>query len=281
MTAKTKTLLLISLLLTPLISLANNNLNFIVAASDGGTTSGSSRIIANHLVDSGYNVNYILAGNCTNAERIYKDSEDSTIVIWANAFHSANQPCNAPTPSKNNVMNVIFYAPAYFCTNPSIPDGLNSKKKIVVGFNEEMPKGVQDAFTNYNSNIKLIPYVNSGAIGKALVSGEINGTISDQGLYFESNGLVECDYIAHPTATKNQKSLSEITGADNMNYSFVAYAFTNNMNDIERKNLNETITKAFNKNSELIDLFENKSLSIDIQTLPLDKQLEFINSTIE
>lgn len=276
-----KIAILISLTLLPLLSSANSNLNIVIPLNEGGSAAASSKIIAEHLEDFGYSVNRIIAGDCINAERIYKNLEDPTVVLWVNAFFSTNQPCNAPKPSENNVMNVIFYAPAYVCTNPNITDGLNSKKKIVMGFHEEMPTSIQDAFTNYNSNITLIPYVNSGAIGTALVSGEIDGTISDQGLYFESNGLVECDYIMHHTATENQKSVSETTGVDNMDYSLVVYTFTNNMNSAERKQLNDAITRAFNENSELIDLFENRSLSIDIQTLSLGTQLEFIKGTIE
>lgn len=268
-------------LTTAAFSVNAKNLTILVAASEGGTTAGTSKIIAEELQQREYNVDLNIAGSCTNVERLLKKTNESVLVVWANAFHSPNQPCNIPTPTIHTVMNVFFYSPAYFCINPDIENGLNTNETLMLGINEEMPSSVQDKITKYNPNIKLVPYVNSGAIGTALVSGEIKGTITDQGLFFESNGLVKCTHVAHEQQINGVKPLSEATGNENINYSFVAYSFTKNMSPDERENLHDEISAIYNQNNKLRELYENKGLAIDIQISSLKEQLNFINNTFE
>ena len=143
-------------------------INIIVSGKAGGTFHTRSMLMHDALVDMGYEVKLINAGNIGKAAQMFRSSTDPVIMPW---IDSANLKENLqPTSSTFGVLE--YTAPIVFC---STKYKLFEAPKIKIGHSASWPI---DIFINLEETlgkqVQPVPYRNSGDLVLGFVSGEID-----------------------------------------------------------------------------------------------------------
>ena len=260
-------------------SMADKNIKIVIPFSEGGGTATMSKFVVEYLEKNGYDVNLHIAGNPANARRIYENTDIPSIVVWENGFLADRGSVgDIGVPNKDNFFNIWFWAPFYVCTKPGYEDILTVKANVGVNPHPSFPNWYLDAITSANPEINPVTYVNSGAIKTALVSGEIDIAISDRGLQWDNDGIVDCVYN---TSTKIASELRPL-GRDlekDIGYSFIAYSFVVNMDSSLKISLQEDFKSAL-RSKKVVDYFESREQDQYIMQESSFEQLEFVKSTL-
>ena len=107
-------------------------INIIVSGKAGGTFHTRSMLMHDTLVDMGYEVNLINAGNLSKAAQLFRTSKDPVIMPW---IDSANIKENLQ-PTKSTFGVLEYTAPVVFC---STKYNLFEAPKIKIGHSASWP----------------------------------------------------------------------------------------------------------------------------------------------
>lgn len=253
---------------------SEKNIKLILAAAEGGGTATMSTPLVSALEKRGYNVDLTIAGTCANARRLYESESGSTVVVWANSQLS-EKFCDIGLPNEKNFLNIFFTLDNYFCAKDDPSKALQGNTAVAI--DSALPSWVRETLTNYNPGLSLIPYENSAAIDRALVSNEVSAVFSDSGEFFQKNGRVTCKYVANSMPPKNYKSLGSEIGVENFDFRFVMYSFVKNMDENTKKDLRADLQNIFKTDDGVIEFMRNRQFSIDVQ---LDDSSTQLNSVI-
>lgn len=260
-------------------SIANTDIKIVIPFSEGGGTATMSKLVVEYLENNGYNVNLHIAGNPANARRIYENTDTPSIVVWENGY-LANEgsvgDIGPPTPK--NFFNVWFWAPFYVCSKPGYDDILNVDANVGVNPHPSFPNWYLDALLSVNPKLNPVTYVNSGAIKTALVSGEIDIAISDRGLEWDNDKIVNCIYNTSEEVLNDLTPLSEKL-EKNVGYSFIAYSFVVNMNNDLKTALQQDFKDAL-RSKKVTDYFDSRGQDQRIMQGSPAEQLDFVYSTL-
>jgi len=260
-------------------SIADTNIKIVIPFSEGGGTATMSKFVVEYLENNGYSVDLHIAGNPANARRIYENTDAPSIVVWENGYLADKGSVgDIGIPTKDDFFNVWFWAPFYVCVKPGHEDILNTEANVGVNPHPSFPNWYLDSITSANPEINPVTYVNSGAIKTALVSGEIDIAISDRGLQWDNDGIVDCVYNTSTEIASGLNPLGGDLGKD-IGYSFIAYSFVVNMNNTLKISLQEDFKSAL-RSEKVVNYFESRDQDQRIMQESSFNQLEFVKSTL-
>ena len=128
------------------------------------------------LTAAGYDVQYENVGKISQAVKMFKASDDPTIMVYANnqvykqdLFHT-----------ENNFIIAEYQQPLYICrTNTSKDKTGNLTVAHGKGYDSKLLTKI------LGNNITLVPYKNSGAMLKGMLGGDVDMMINNQGKSFK------------------------------------------------------------------------------------------------
>ena len=143
-------------------------INIVVSGKAGGTFHTRSMLMHDALIDMGYEVNLINAGNIGKAAQVFRTSKNPIIMPW---IDSANIKENLqPTSSTFGVLE--YTAPVIFC---STKYKSFDATKIKIGHSASWPIEIFISLEEtLGKEVKPVPYRNSGDLVLGFMSGEID-----------------------------------------------------------------------------------------------------------
>ena len=114
------------------LSAVADTINIIVSGKAGGTFHTRSMLMHDTLVDMGYEVNLINAGNLSKAAQLFRTAKEPVIMPW---IDSANIKENLQ-PTKSTFGVLEYTAPVVFCSTKYNQFGAT---KIKIGHSASWP----------------------------------------------------------------------------------------------------------------------------------------------
>jgi len=263
------------------VAQADQDLRLVLPMSPGGGTGTMSKFVEQHLEENGYNVDLQIVGNVANAKRIYQDSSDvPTIVAWENGYLlEEGHIGNIGAPSSEDFFNVWFWAPYYACSVDGYDDILTADANLGLNPHPSFPQWFVDAIVEENPGINPITYPSSAEIKTALVSGEIDLTISDRALAWQNEGLVNCQYNTSTENASGLPPLGKAMGQDGLGFSLVVYSFALNMDSETIASVREDFQSAL-RSEQVVKFFNGRGADQTVMQKTGSEQLDFLNSTL-
>ena len=181
-----KTLILIFSLLFVNTSYADHidSITIINNGKPGGSFNARTQLYKQGLEDKGYHVDYLDVGKISQAVKMFKESIDPTIMVYANnqvfkqdLFHT-----------DQNFVLLEYQQPLYICSAKKIfsdPVTVAHGK----GYDPDLIRSI------LGEDIVLVPYKNSGAMLKGILGGDVDMMINNQGksLTYMESGEGTCE----------------------------------------------------------------------------------------
>jgi len=247
------------------------NINLISPWTNTGSSHALGQEQSRQLAEKGWNLTngkgYQSAGNCLNAFNIIDNSEDPSIYIWENAYHSktSGQPCYRD-PIKESEFVALWYSwTEYMCrTDENLPRIDDATGTITVGvtpvnfFGEERKK-VVEAMTD--ANVQLVRYENAPSVLAGAKIGEVDYVY---GMYApgseRTEGILTCSYNSSTASINGTDSIS--ASFDDIDFSFIGIAYLVS-HDLDQETINafrddwnETV-----ESEEISSVFSSRSWS--------------------
>ena len=151
-------------------------ITIINSGKAGGSYNARTQMYKEGLTAAGYDVQYENVGKISQAVKMFKASDEPTIMVYANnqvykqdLFHT-----------ENNFILAEYQQPLYVCrTNASKGKVTNLTVAHGKGFDPEL------LTTILGNNITLVPYKNSGAMLKGMLGGDVDMMVNNQGKSFK------------------------------------------------------------------------------------------------
>ena len=151
-------------------------ITIINSGKAGGSFNARTQMYKEGLIAAGYDVRYENVGKISQAVKMFKASDEPTIMVYANnqvykqdLFHT-----------ENNFILAEYQQPLYVCrTNASKGKVTNLTVAHGKGFDPEL------LTTILGNNITLVPYKNSGAMLKGMLGGDVDMMVNNQGKSFK------------------------------------------------------------------------------------------------
>ena len=143
------------------LSAVADTINIIVSGKAGGTFHTRSMLMHDTLVDMGYEVNLINAGNLSKAAQLFRTSKDPVIMPW---IDSANVKENLQ-PTKSTFGVLEYTAPVVFC---STKYNQFEAPKIKIGHSASWPI---DIFISLEESLGKAEVRATFAVGKGAIAG--------------------------------------------------------------------------------------------------------------
>tara|TARA_B100001113_G_C20955299_1_gene554997 strand:+ start:72 stop:869 length:798 start_codon:yes stop_codon:yes gene_type:complete len=193
----------------------------------GGSFNARTQMYKEGLVAAGYNVQFENIGKISQAVKMFKESNQPTIMVYANnqvykqdLFHT-----------KDNFIIAEYQQPLYVCRTNASKD---KSGMLTVAHGKGYDPNLLTSLLG--NDITLVPYKNSGAMLKGILGGDVDMMVNNQGKSFKyiKSGQGTCeasDVLPMMVATvigKNidlqeiRKTIFDIT----MNLSFIEYHTT-------------------------------------------------------
>lgn len=180
------TLVLLHYFETPSKAETQEPITLINSGKAGGSFNARTLMYKEGLIAYGYNVKFENIGKISQAVKLFKESKEPTIMVYANnqvykqnLFHT-----------EENFIMAEYQQPLYVCrTNAS----LGKKEKLTVAHGKGYdPKLLQ---TLLGDDIILVPYKNSGAMLKGILGGDVDMMVNNQGKSFKymKSGNGQCE----------------------------------------------------------------------------------------
>ena len=157
------------------ISMAQT-ITVINSGKAGGSFNARTQMYKDGLEAAGYNVQYENIGKISQAVKMFKASDEPTIMVYANnqvykqdLFHT-----------ENNFIMAEYQQPLYVCKT-------NASKDKTGNLTVAHGKGYDPTLLTklLGDNIILVPYKNSGAMLKGMLGGDVDMMVNNQGKSFK------------------------------------------------------------------------------------------------
>ena len=142
----------------------------------GGSFNARTQMYKDGLEAAGFKVKYENVGKISQAVKMFKESNEPTIMVFANnqvykqdLFHT-----------KKNFIMLEYQQPLYVCTTNEA-EGKSGTLTVAHG------KGYDPALLTelLGNDIVLVPYKNSGAMLKGILGGDVDMMVNNQGKSFK------------------------------------------------------------------------------------------------
>lgn len=162
------------------------NITILNNGKAGGSYNARTLMYKDGLEARGFNVEYKNIGKISQAVKIFKETNEPTIMVYSN-----NQVHKQDLyHTKNNFIMLEYQQPLYVCkTKAAIV-----KKAIITvahgkGYDTNLLKGI------LGDQIILVPYKNSGAMLKGILGGDVDAMVNNQGksLKYQASGEGICE----------------------------------------------------------------------------------------
>ena len=166
------------------------SITIINSGKAGGSYNARTQMYKEGLTAAGYNVQYENIGKISQAVKMFKTSDEPTIMVYANnqvykqdLFHT-----------ENNFIIAEYQQPLWICRT-------NASKDKTGMLTVAHGKGYDTAMLTelLGSNITLVPYKNSGAMLKGILGGDVDMMVNNQGKSFKymksGNGTCEASDV--------------------------------------------------------------------------------------
>jgi hypothetical protein len=152
----------------------------------GGSYNARSQLYKEGLEDRGHTVNFENIGKIGQAVKIFKETDQPTIMVY-----STNQVYEQDLfHTEDNFLLLEYEQPMWICRTH---DAVNQAKQIRVahgkGYDTDIIKKA------LGTNIVLVPYKNSSAILNAMLAGDVDASVNNQGksLQYGASGQGVCE----------------------------------------------------------------------------------------
>jgi hypothetical protein len=154
---------------------ARKSITLINSGEPGGSFNSRTQMYLEGLVAIGYDVKYENIGKISQAVKMFKESKEPTVMVYANnqvykqnLFHTTD-----------NFIIAEYLQPLYVCrTNAS--KGKTNKLTVAHG------KGYDPSLlTNLLGDVILVPYKNSSAMLKGILGGDVDLMVNNKGASFK------------------------------------------------------------------------------------------------
>ena len=151
-------------------------ITIINSGKAGGSFNARTQMYKEGLIAAGYDVRYENVGKISQAVKMFKASDEPTIMVYANnqvykqdLFHT-----------DNNFIMLEYQQPLYVCRT-------NASKGKFTTLTVAHGKGYDTGLLTrlLGTNITLVPYKNSGAMLKGILGGDVDMMINNQGKSFK------------------------------------------------------------------------------------------------
>jgi hypothetical protein len=167
------------------ISIAQT-ITVINSGKAGGSFNARTQMYKDGLEAAGYEVKFENVGKISQAVKMFKASDEPTIMVYAN-----NQVYKQDlSHTENNFILAEYQQPLYVCRTDA------SKGKIY-SLTVAHGKGYDPTLLTklLGDNIILVPYKNSGAMLKGILGGDVDMMVNNQGksLKYAASGKGTCE----------------------------------------------------------------------------------------
>jgi ABC-type antimicrobial peptide transport system permease subunit len=151
-------------------------ITIINSGKAGGSFNARTQMYKEGLTAAGYDVRYENVGKISQAVKMFKASDEPTVMVYANnqvykqdLFHT-----------ENNFILAEYQQPLYVCRT-------NASKGKVTKLTVAHGKGYDSNLLTkiLGKNITLVPYKNSGAMLKGMLGGDVDMMVNNQGKSFK------------------------------------------------------------------------------------------------
>ena len=151
-------------------------ITIINSGKAGGSFNARTQMYREGLTAAGYDVQYENVGKISQAVKMFKASDEPTIMVYANnqvykqdLFHT-----------EENFIIAEYQQPLYVCrTNASKDKTGNLTVAHGKGYDPKL------LTTLLGDNVTLVPYKNSGAMLKGILGGDVDMMVNNQGKSFK------------------------------------------------------------------------------------------------
>lgn len=151
-------------------------ITIINSGKAGGSFNARTQMYREGLTAAGYDVQYENVGKISQAVKMFKASDEPTIMVYANnqvykqdLFHT-----------EENFIIAEYQQPLYVCrTNASKDKTSNLTVAHGKGYDPKL------LTTLLGDNVTLVPYKNSGAMLKGILGGDVDMMVNNQGKSFK------------------------------------------------------------------------------------------------
>lgn len=247
----------------------SKNINLISPWTNTGSSHALGQKQSEMLAEKGWNLTngrgYQSAGNCLNAFNVINNSDDPSIYIWEDAYHTkeSGDPCYKDPIKESELVSLWYTWTEYMCrTDEDLPTIDNATGTVTLGvppvysFGEDELKLVE-AMTN--AEVKIVRYENIPSVLGGAKVGEVDYVYGMLAPNSErTKDVLSCSHNSSKATVNGTKSISE--SFDNIDYSYVGVAYLvshdldqNTINEF-RKDWHETI-----ENEEISSVFKSRS----------------------
>ena len=173
---KLKIALLFLILATSVQSETSESVTLINSGKAGGSFNARTLMYKEGLIAAGYSVKFENVGKISQAVKMFKESSEPTIMVYAN-----NQVYNQDLfHTEDNFIMAEYKQPLYVCRTNESKD---KKGKLTVGHGKGYDPNLLTALMG--ADVILVPYKNSSAMLKGILGGDVDMMVNNQGQSFK------------------------------------------------------------------------------------------------
>lgn len=190
---------------------SDKSVNIYVAHKAGGGMATHQQVVADALTELGWNVNYVLLGNCGAAKEKLGANDDLSLVGYA-ASWLVNSDHTCFTDVDNNNFAGVIYSQYYYLCGPkndlSFEFAKNKKYTMAVNKGSVDRPMLSQLADKLEVEFAFVEYKNSGAIKQAFAAEEVDLTYSSNGPKFIKKNEAKCLYTSDPVPTADVTPLA-------------------------------------------------------------------------
>lgn len=226
----------------------------LVPFKPGGSSSRIAQVLNPIFEKENVASNFKFMNNCNTVKANL--NTNPSVYIWASDLDC---PAPADTLSDRNFISILNWQPLYFCgTNTDLSSYNSGSFRMGVNTGLIYQDLGKQIINKINPNIKIIEYNNTAAIKTALITKEIDMSLSTSGLELASENLVSCYAVSATTSIQDLKTLTSLVGnTPEATFSFVTWISAHNMPAADVVKFRRTVQNAIN-DPTYIELISNK-----------------------
>jgi tripartite-type tricarboxylate transporter receptor subunit TctC len=207
----------------------DKNISLYVAHKAGGLGSSLPTLVAEGLEKRGWKVDLKIIGNCGQTKHLIQNSKDPILVSWGADWNNDWNTCNLP-PTKENFVEILVDAPRFVCGPPGDNNfKFETGRSYRIGTNAGQHHDILLAELSKKIGVefKVIEYVNTGAIRKAIQGKEIDAWYTNGGFVDHKAGTQRCFYGTMPRSESGIAALKDVVTSERAFASYMGYLFVN------------------------------------------------------
>lgn len=208
--------LLLSAFIPSLVWAAEKEVELKTYFKPGGNVSTVVNMLVEELPKRGWKVDLKRVENCALLRSVYEGSKKPIMVVWASdRLIDGTNACALPLVEKEFI-HTAYSRSDFMCTSrkdiKSVKDMRNPNRPIKLGIRKDPTSRAlaADFISKGKLNLSLVNYENSGALNKALASGEVDAIISSAGPKLVKEKKAHCLFVTNDTPIAGARPVAEL-----------------------------------------------------------------------